>query len=73
MLRPLATDAPLPNTLRRAHQPAAYYQSYTAAGRSLDRGTRNVDAVIAAASSSNAEAARSDVFVYGGVAVLRCS
>jgi signal transduction histidine kinase len=71
LLRPLATDAPLPVSLPTGPvSPATYYQSYQQQAAALERATANVDGAIAGSSTADAASARRDVWVYGGVAVF---
>jgi signal transduction histidine kinase len=74
LLRPVATDAPLPSALPSAAAtgvtPSGYYASYQHQAKALDRASRNVGDVIATAAATSAKTARSDVWTYGGVAVF---
>ena len=50
--------------------PAVYFEAYRNQARAIDTAGVNVDTVIARVSSESADAARSDVWTYGGVAVF---
>ena len=70
LIRLPATIA-LPNELPDfPADPAAYFEAYRNQARAIDTAGVNVDAVIARVSSESADAARSDVWTYGGVAVF---